>query len=56
MRADLVDFGITFDNWFSEQSLYDAGKVETDIQDFKNKGLIYEKEGAQWFKTRCVRG
>ncbi|WP_419659251.1 ArgS: arginyl-tRNA synthetase [Desulfosarcina variabilis str. Montpellier] len=51
MRADLVDFGITFDNWFSEQSLYDAGKVETDIQDFKNKGLIYEKEGAQWFKT-----
>ena len=51
MRADLVDFGITFDNWFSEQSLYDAGKVETDIEDFKNKGLIYEKEGAQWFKT-----
>jgi arginyl-tRNA synthetase len=51
MRADLVDFGITFDNWFSEQSLYDAGKVETDIEDFKKKGLIYEKEGAQWFKT-----
>ena len=51
MRADLVDFGITFDNWFSEQSLYDAGKVDADIEDFKNKGLIYEKEGAQWFKT-----
>ncbi len=51
MRADLVDFGITFDNWFSEQSLYDAGKVEADIQAFKDKGLIYEKEGAQWFKT-----
>jgi arginyl-tRNA synthetase len=51
MRADLVDFGITFDNWFSEQSLYDSGQVETDISDFKNKNLIYEKEGAQWFKT-----
>ena len=51
MRADLVDFGVTFDNWFSEQSLYDAGTVEADIRYFKDKGLIYEKDGAQWFKT-----
>jgi arginyl-tRNA synthetase len=51
MRDDLVDFGITFDRWFSEQSLYDAGKVEADIRHFKDRGLIYEKEGAQWFKT-----
>jgi arginyl-tRNA synthetase len=51
MRADLVDFGITFDRWFSEQSLYDSGKVDTDIRHFKEKGLIYEKDGAQWFKT-----
>ena len=51
MRADLVDFGVTFDNWFSEQSLYDSGKVAKDIHDFKEKGLVYEKEGALWFKT-----
>ncbi|BBO89995.1 arginine--tRNA ligase [Desulfosarcina ovata] len=51
MRADLVDFGVTFDCWFSEQSLYDAGKVAADIRHFKDKGLIYEKDGAQWFKT-----
>jgi len=51
MRADLVDFGITFDRWFSEQSLYDAGKVDADIRYFKEKGLIYEKDGALWFKT-----
>jgi arginyl-tRNA synthetase len=51
MRADLVDFGVTFDQWFSEQSLYDSGKVEGDIRDFKEKGLIYEKDGALWFKT-----
>jgi arginyl-tRNA synthetase len=47
----VVDFGITFDRGFSEQSLYDAGKVEADIRHFKDRGLIYEKEGAQWFKT-----
>ena len=51
MRADLVDFGVTFDQWFSEQSLYDAGKVMADIREFQDKGLIYEKEGALWFKT-----
>jgi arginyl-tRNA synthetase len=51
MRADLVDFGVTFDRWFSEQSLYDSGKVDGDIHDFKEKGLIYEKDGALWFKT-----
>ena len=51
MRADLVDFGVTFDRWFSEQSLYDAGKVTADIREFQDKGLIYEKEGALWFKT-----
>ncbi|MBR9984325.1 MAG: arginine--tRNA ligase, partial [Desulfosarcina sp.] len=51
MRADLVDFGVTFDQWFSEQSLYDSGKLAGDIRDFKEKGLIYEKDGALWFKT-----
>ncbi len=51
MRADLVDFGVTFDRWYSEQSLYDSGKVAGDIRDFKEKGLIYEKDGALWFKT-----
>ena len=51
MRTDLVDFGVTFDQWFSEQSLYDSGKVAGDIRDFKEKGLIYEKDGALWFKT-----
>ncbi len=51
MRADLVDFGVIFDQWFSEESLYDSGKVEADIHDFKERGLVYEKDGALWFKT-----
>jgi arginyl-tRNA synthetase len=51
MRTDLIDFGIEFDRWFSEQGLYDAGKVDGDIRYFRDKGLIYEKDGAWWFKT-----
>ena len=51
IREDLFDFGVEFDNWFSEQSLYDTGKVNAVVESFKNKHIIYEKEGALWFKT-----
>jgi arginyl-tRNA synthetase len=51
IRNDLMDFGIEFDNWFSEQSLYDTGKVDAVIEAFKEKNIIYEKDGALWFKT-----
>jgi arginyl-tRNA synthetase len=51
IRKDLDNFGISFDRWFSEQSLYDSGKVQKVIEDFKTRGLIYEAEGALWFKT-----
>jgi len=52
IRQDLTNFGIEFDNWFSEQSLYDSGKVDAVIDDFRNKNIIYEKDGALWFKTK----
>jgi arginyl-tRNA synthetase len=51
IRKDLFDFGVEFDNWFSEQSLYDTGKVNAVVEDFTEKQMIYEKEGALWFKT-----
>ncbi len=52
IRNDLEDFGVTFDNWFSEQGLYDSGRVQSSIETFKAKDLIYEKDGALWFKTQ----
>ena len=51
IRSDLDEFGVRFDNWFSEQSLYDTGRVQTAIENFKSKDLIYEKDGALWFRT-----
>jgi arginyl-tRNA synthetase len=51
IRQDLTNFGIEFDNWFSEQSLYDSGKVEAVIDNFRDKDIIYKKDGALWFKT-----
>ncbi len=48
---DLKDFGVTFDTWYSEQSLYDRGEVERGIALLKERGLTYELDGALWFKT-----
>jgi len=51
IRKDLGSFGVTFDKWFSEQSLYDSGKVDAAINYFHDRKIIYEKDGALWFKT-----
>ncbi|GBC62879.1 arginine--tRNA ligase [Desulfonema ishimotonii] len=51
IRQDLADFGVRFDNWYSEQTLYDADKVGQSIQAFREKGTVYEEEGALWFRT-----
>ncbi len=48
---DLRNFGVTFDRWFSEQSLYDDGKVQSTIEELKQEKTIYEKDGAFWFNT-----
>ncbi len=52
IRDDLKSFGVEFDNWFSEQSLYDSGKVDKVLNDFRKQNIIYEKDGAHWFKTK----
>jgi arginyl-tRNA synthetase len=52
IKRDLGAFGVSFDRWFSEQSLYDSGAVSTVIQDLKNQGLMYEQDGALWFRTQ----
>ena len=51
ISADLKNFGIIFDNWFSEQSLYDRGMVNTELAKLADKGLSYEQDGALWLRT-----
>ena len=51
IREDLALFGVSFDEWFSEQSLYDAGEVDRILAESRERGIIYEKDGALWFKT-----
>jgi arginyl-tRNA synthetase len=51
IKTDLADFGVNFDVWFSEQSLYDSGEISDTIEYLKEKGYTYEQEGAIWFKA-----
>ncbi|MBU0544085.1 MAG: arginine--tRNA ligase [Proteobacteria bacterium] len=51
IKEDLDLFGVKFDRWFSEQSLFDSGKVESVINNLKDADIIYEKDGAFWFRT-----
>jgi arginyl-tRNA synthetase len=51
IQEDLDLLGIRFDTWFSEQALCDSGKVDEVIRQFTQNKLIYEQDGARWFKT-----
>lgn len=49
---DLKGFGIEFDHWFSEQSLSDAGLIDDALGILKERGMLYEKDGATWFRAK----
>lgn len=51
IRDDLVDFGTEFDEFFSERALMETGVVDHAIEQLKNEQVLYEKEGAWWFKS-----
>ncbi|WP_096185915.1 arginine--tRNA ligase [Evansella halocellulosilytica] len=51
LKEDLASFRVSFDNWYSEVSLYSSGKVEEALEVLKNSGKTYEQDGALWFKS-----
>jgi arginyl-tRNA synthetase len=51
LKADLEEFRVAFDVWYSETSLYHNGKIDEALAALKEKGHIYEEEGATWFRS-----
>ncbi|MED4811169.1 arginine--tRNA ligase [Bacillus atrophaeus] len=51
LRRDLENFRVSFDVWFSETSLYQKDKITPSLDVLKERGYIYEKDGATWFKS-----
>lgn len=55
IKHDLHAFGVTFDNWFSETSLYEDKKIDAALEKLKESNLVYEQDGATWFKTTAYK-
>ena len=51
IKEDLVRFGIKYDSWVTESSFHQENRVSEVVSNLKDKGFVYEKEGALWFKT-----
>lgn len=50
-KALLDNFRVHFDNFYSELTLHNSGKVEECVNKLKASGKIYQKDGADWFKS-----
>ncbi|MFK5892286.1 MAG: arginine--tRNA ligase [Pseudomonadota bacterium] len=51
IRDDLSDFGVNFDNWYSEKSLVEKDLVKTGIQRLQDKGFIDKINNTLWFRS-----
>jgi arginyl-tRNA synthetase len=51
IRASLEAVGIVFDEWYSQASIEESGAVDETIALLAGKGLIFEEDGATWFRA-----
>ncbi|MBU0547387.1 MAG: arginine--tRNA ligase [Candidatus Omnitrophica bacterium] len=51
IKQELSDFGVNFDCWYSQKELAKSGKVEQAFSQLKEKGFLFEQDGALWFKS-----
>ena len=51
LKKDLEHFRVSFDEWYSETSLYKSGKIDDMLKVLREKGHVYESEGATWFHS-----
>ena len=54
IEKTLNKIGLKFDSFFNENTLYDNNDINRTINDLKTKNLIYEKDGATWFKATAA--
>ncbi len=51
IKKDLADFGVLFDEWVSEKSLFEKNLVQETIEALKEKGVIYQDKEAWWLAS-----
>jgi len=51
IEDDLAGFGVTFDRWYSEQSLTSSKRIDDALSVLEERGMLYKKDGATWFRA-----
>jgi arginyl-tRNA synthetase len=51
IEDDLAEFGVTFDRWYSEQSLTTSNRIDDALAVLEERGMLYKKDGATWFRA-----
>ncbi|MBN8208659.1 arginine--tRNA ligase [Bacillus sp. NTK071] len=51
LKKDLKEFGVEFDVWFSETSLYASSKIDDVLAKLKDRGETFDQDGATWFRS-----
>jgi len=51
INGTLKSLGINFDNYYNEHTLYDDGHIDDVVARLREQGLVYDQDGAVWFKT-----
>ncbi|MEC4674363.1 MAG: arginine--tRNA ligase [Nitrospirota bacterium] len=51
IQEDLKAFGVEFETWFSEASLFSSQKIEQALDDLKSRDLVFHEDGAWWFRS-----
>ncbi|MDI9897581.1 arginine--tRNA ligase [Rhodococcus sp. IEGM 1381] len=51
IKANLHEFGVDFDVYFHENSLFESGAVEKSVEYLKSSGSLYEEDGAWWLRS-----
>ncbi|HLF12938.1 MAG TPA: arginine--tRNA ligase [Gammaproteobacteria bacterium] len=51
IKQDLEEFGVVPQRWYSERSLTESGAVERALGLLRERGMLYERDGATWFRS-----
>ena len=54
IRADMADIRVTYDEWFSERSLYEMGQYDRAMELLRERGHLAERDGATWFGSQAL--
>ncbi len=51
IKHDLTEFGVNFETWYSEASLFSTGKIQDALSDLEKRDLVFKEDGALWFRS-----